>query len=272
MQRKRNGMLRAGMEMSHAPQRSRPEGCMRMAVTGQAARALIELRSRIFTGSLRAGDRLAEIPLAEALGMSRTPVRLALAELQSEGLTVAAPGGGFAVRAFTAREIDDAIAVRGQLEGMAARLVAEHGVSRGLSRRLHEALALGDMALARGVMDAEATDIYVAMNGSLHAAILEAAGNAALSRAVAMVEALPFAGASALVPSPASGAQRHRLLTFAHQQHHLLVEALETGQGSRAEALAREHADNARRNLRLILDAGDADGPAALITRDADAA
>jgi GntR family transcriptional regulator of vanillate catabolism len=243
-----------------------------VALSGQAARALIELRSRIFTGRLRAGERLAEIPLAEALGMSRTPVRLALSELQAEGLTVPAPGGGFAVRAFTAREIDDAIAVRAQLEGMAARLVAEHGVPRGLSRRLHDALDQGDAALARGVLDAEVTDAYVAMNGALHAAIVEAAGNAALSRALALVQALPFASASALVPSPASAPQRLRLLNFAHQQHHLLVEALEAGQGSRAEALAREHADIARRNLRLILEAGDAEGPAALIARAADAA
>jgi GntR family transcriptional regulator of vanillate catabolism len=252
----------------YAPRGDKAKDAARMAVTGQAARALIELRARIFTGRLRAGERLAEIPLAEALGMSRTPVRLALAELQSEGLTVPAPGGGFAVRAFTVREIDDAIAVRGQLEGMAARLVAEHGVTRGLSRQLHEALAQGDAALARGVLDAEATDAYVAMNAALHGAIVEAAGNAALARALTMVEALPFASASALVPSPASGPQRHRLLTFAHQQHHLLVEALEAGQGMRAEALAREHADNARRNLRLILEAGDAGGPAALIARE----
>ena len=111
------------------------------------------------------------------------------------------------------------------------------------------------------------TDAYIAMNAALHAAIVEAAGNAALARALAMVDALPFASASALVPSPASGPQRHRLLTFAHQQHHLLVEALEAGQGMRAEALAREHADNARRNLRLILEAGDAGGFAALIAR-----
>jgi GntR family transcriptional regulator of vanillate catabolism len=238
-----------------------------MSVSGQAARALIELRARIFTGALRAGDRLAEIPLAEALGMSRTPVRLALAELQAEGLAVPAPGGGFAVRAFTVREIDDAIALRGQLEGMAARLVAEHGVPRGLSRRLHAALEAGDAALARGVLDAPALDAYTAMNTDLHAAIVEAAGNEPLARALAMVQALPFAAASALVPSPASDDRRFRLLTFAHAQHHLLVEALEAGQGSRAEALAREHADNARRNLRLILDAGEASGPAALIDR-----
>jgi len=242
-----------------------------MAVSGQAARALIELRARIFTGALRAGDRLAEIPLAEALGMSRTPVRLALAELQAEGLAVPASGGGFAVRAFTAREIDDAIALRGQLEGMAARLVAEHGVPRGLSRRLHEALEAGDSALARGVLDAAATEAYAAMNGALHAAIVEAAGNAALSRALAMVEALPFAGANALVPAAGGGAQRLALMVFAHRQHHLLVEALEAGQGSRAEALAREHADNARRNLRLVLEAGGG-GAAALIARDPDAA
>jgi GntR family transcriptional regulator of vanillate catabolism len=242
-----------------------------MAVSGQAARALIELRARIFTGALRAGDRLAEIPLAEALGMSRTPVRLALAELQAEGLTVPAPGGGFAVRAFTAREIDDAIALRGQLEGMAARVVAEHGVPRGLSRRLHDALEAGDAALARGVLDAAATEAYAAMNGALHAAIIEAAGNAALGRALAMVEALPFAGANALVPSAGGGAERLALMVFAHRQHHLLVEALEAGQGSRAEALAREHADNARRNLRLVLEAGGA-GAAALIARDPDAA
>jgi GntR family transcriptional regulator of vanillate catabolism len=243
-----------------------------MPVTGQAARALIELRARIFTGALRAGDRLAEIPLAEALGMSRTPIRLALAELQSEGLAVAQPGGGFAVRAFSVREIDDAIALRGQLEGMAARLVAEHGVPRGLSRRLHDALEAGDKALARGALDPDSLDAYSAMNTALHAAIVESAGNEALSRAIAAVEALPFAGASALVPNPGSTPQRLRLLTFAHQQHHLLVEALEAGQSSRAEALAREHADNARRNLRLILETGDPGGPAALIARTDNAA
>ncbi len=245
-----------------------------MAVTGQAARALIALRARIFTGGLRAGERLAEIPLAEALGMSRTPVRLALAELQAEGLVVPASGGGFCVRAFTAREIDDAIALRGQLEGMAARLVAEHGVPRGLARRLRAALAEGDSALARGVLDEEALEAYAAMNAALHAAIVEAAGNAALARALATVEALPFAGASALLPAGANDPSRFRLLALAHEQHHLLVEALEAGQGTRAEALAREHADVARRNLKLILDAGGPHGPAALIAREtpADAA
>lgn len=237
-----------------------------MSLTGQAGRALMDLRARIFSGALRPNDRLAEIPLAETLDMSRTPVRLALAALEKEGLVVPAPGGGFLVRTFSVREIDDAIAVRGQLEGMAARLVAEHGVPRGLSRTLRDALEAGDRALAGDGLDAAALDAYAAMNTTLHAAILEAAGNAALARAMAVIDALPFASASALVPSPGSAPARRHLLTYAHEQHHRLVEALESGQGSRAEAIATEHADNARRNLALILAAGDATAPGLLLS------
>lgn len=232
-----------------------------MSAPSQVTRALIALRERIFSGVLRPGERLAEIPLAEAIGVSRTPVRLALAELEKEGLVEPAPGGGFLVRSFTAREIDDAIELRGTLEGMAARLAAEHGASRALSRALADCLAEGDAALAGSDLSAEALQRYAEMNRRFHALIAEAAGNAALLRALAMVSAIPFASASALVPSPGSSAARHRLLLYAHQQHHAIVEAIGRSQGARAEALMREHACNTRANLRLILEAGDAAPP-----------
>lgn len=226
-------------------------------MASQTTRVLMGLRSRIFAGALRPGERLAEIPLAEALGASRTPVRLALAELEREGLVVAVPSGGFAVRGFTVREIEDAIALRGTLEGMAARLVAEQGVPRRLARELAGCLAAGDVAVAEGSEQA-----YAEMNARFHALIVEASENAALVRAIAQVSALPFASASALVPDARSAAPRRALLAHAQHQHHLLVEALTAGQGARAEALAREHAENARRNLRLILDS---DAPPAAV-------
>jgi GntR family transcriptional regulator, vanillate catabolism transcriptional regulator len=218
-------------------------------MASQTTRVLMGLRERIFSGALRPGERLAEVALAESLGASRTPVRLALAELEREGLVVAVPSGGFAVRAFTVREIEDAIALRGTLEGMAARLVAEHGLPRRLARALGECLAAGDSAVAEGNEQG-----YAEMNARFHALILDASENAALIRAMAQVSALPFASASALVPDARTSAARRALLGQAHHQHHLLVEALAAGQGARAEALAREHAENARRNLRLILD------------------
>ncbi|MCU0944085.1 MAG: GntR family transcriptional regulator [Rubritepida sp.] len=231
---------------------------------GQPHRIAHELRARIFAGELAAGARLAEIPLAEALGASRTPVRLALAQLEAEGLVLAAPGGGFLVRRFTLPEIEDAIAVRGQLEGMAARLLAEQGLPPATRHGLDACLAAGDAALDAPALDAAALAAYGEMNDRLHAIILEGAGNAALARALAAVTALPFASASALVPHEGSQAARHALLRHAHHQHHLLVEALTAGQGARAEALMREHAENARRNLRLILAAGEP-GPSRLL-------
>ena len=227
-------------------------------MAGQTRRIAQELRARIFAGALPPGARLAEIPLAESLGASRTPVRLALAELEAEGLVERATGGGFLVRRFTLAEIEDAIAVRGQLEGMAARLLAEQGLAPGARHALDACLAAGDAALAGPALDGAALAAYGEMNDRLHAIIRDGAGNAALTRALSTVTALPFASASALVPHEGTAAARHALLRHAHHQHHLLVEALAAGQGARAEALMREHAENARRNLRLILAAGDA--------------
>lgn len=236
-------------------------------MSGHPTRVLIALRERIFSGALRAGERLAEIPVAEAMGVSRTPVRLALAELEREGLVVPVAGGGFAVRAFTVREIDDAIDLRGQLEGMAARLVAEHGVSRGLARDLDACLVAGDRALEGADLSEDALQAYAEMNTRFHGLIVDAAENAALLRAIAALNALPFASASALVAGPGSSEERHRLLQFAHRQHHQLVEAMTAGQGTRAEMLAREHAENARRNLRLVAEVGSAPpGFEALVT------
>jgi GntR family transcriptional regulator of vanillate catabolism len=135
--------------------------------------------------------------------------------------------------------------------------VAEQGLAPTTRRALEACLTEGDAALAPPGLDAVALAAYGDMNTRLHAILLDAAGNAALTRALAAVTALPFAAASALVPHEGSEAARHALLRHAHHQHHLLVEALAAGQGSRAEGLMREHAENARRNLRLILAAGE---------------
>src|ERR1700733_4559939 len=93
-------------------------------------RAVLRLRELILSGEFEAGERMSELPLVERLGVSRTPVRLALAELEHEGLLARLPGGGYAVREFTLREIEEAVELRGVLEGTAARFAAERGATR----------------------------------------------------------------------------------------------------------------------------------------------
>ena len=215
---------------------------------------LMQLRDLVLRGAFEPGQRLAEQQLAERLGASRTPVRAALATLEQEGLLQSNETGGYLVRQFTPREVADAIAVRGHLEGMAARLVAEHGVSRHLQLDLQSCLDEGDRLLAPDPLSVEDYAAYARMNDRLHALILEACGNSALQRAIALNNRLPFAPASAMLPMQGAVAMDRDWMVYAHRQHHMLVDALRRGEGARAQALALEHTEVAQMNLRLALE------------------
>jgi GntR family transcriptional regulator of vanillate catabolism len=220
----------------------------------QQERVLVYLRDLILKGEFAPGERLAEVALAERLQASRTPVRLALTTLEQEGLVEPSPAGGYVMRRITAAEISDAIAVRGHLEGMAARLVAEHGVPRQLSNALNECLRTGDKLLAKSELTLDDYAGYTDMNNRLHHLIVEGSGNAALIRAIEMNNRLPFAAASAMLPMQSALDEGRQWLLIAHQQHHSLVGAMERGEGTRAQALASEHVHIAQMNLSYALE------------------
>jgi GntR family transcriptional regulator of vanillate catabolism len=215
---------------------------------------LMQLRDLILRGDFAPGQRLAEQQLAERLGASRTPVRGALVTLEQEGLIEANDTGGYVVRPFTAREVLDAIAVRGLLEGMAARLVAEHGVSRQLQGDLQACLDEGDRLLAINPLTLESYAAYADMNDRFHALILQASGNRALQRALTQNNRLPFAPASAMLPMQGAVALDRDWMLYAHRQHHMLLAAMKRGEGARAQALAEEHTQVAQENMRLALE------------------
>ena len=110
-----------------------------MPISSQLTETLVRIREMILRGALARGQRVAEAPLAEMLGMSRTPVRQALPLLAQEGLLMEHETRGYVVRAFTAADIVDAIEVRASLEGMMARRVAEKGASKAFIRHPRQA-------------------------------------------------------------------------------------------------------------------------------------
>ena len=83
-----------------------------------------QLREQIVSGAYRAGDRLPEVSLSTALGVSRTPVREALRRLESDGL-VQASGRGVTVTAMSTPDLRHAHAVRRALDALAAELAAD---------------------------------------------------------------------------------------------------------------------------------------------------
>ena len=87
-------------------------------------KVLDALRTSIVEGRLAPGSRLIERELIDMLGVSRTVVREALRQLESEGLIDVVPNKGAVVRELTLAEANDLYAIRAVLEGLAARLFA----------------------------------------------------------------------------------------------------------------------------------------------------
>lgn len=231
------------------------------------SRVIFELRRMILRRDYKPGERVTEIGVAEKLGVSRTPVRIAFGALEREGLLTAWPGGGYAVSSFTPQQIDDAFQLRGVLEGLAARLVAERGLSRDLARQMHSCLNEGDEIFAKDRFDV-AVDFgrYINMNSRFHDLIVDAANHAPIKRALAVNDAIPFSSTHSLVFNRTKSIEKgQRLLHFLHFQHHAILDAIEGGEGARAEAAMREHAATARQSLGKITEAADKSEPLRLV-------
>lgn len=219
----------------------------------QSAKALLALRDLVLTGEIEPGERLSEVALAQRLNVSRTPLRSALQRLEQEGLVALIPSGGYAVRSFSKQEIIDAIELRGVLEGTAARLAAERGVSPKQIKALDEAVRQLDL-----VMQASAHEMdferYETLNGEFHRLLWNLCGSELLLREIERMTSLPFASPNAFVNTQADVPAFHRTLIVAQGQHKAIVSAISLREGARAEAVAREHARLARQNLDFVLE------------------
>ncbi|MCL4739535.1 MAG: GntR family transcriptional regulator [Burkholderiaceae bacterium] len=219
----------------------------------QTVRAQLRLRELIIGGVLEPGRRIAELALVERLGVSRTPIRMALVRLEEEGLLEALPGGGFVVKVFSEDDIHDAIELRGTLEGLAVRLAAERGAPARLLAQAQVCVDRLDDVLAPAVLDTAALAAYIELNGRLHEQLAEMAGSEVVARQLTRVKTLPFASPNSLVVANAGEAAARDALVVAQAQHRAVIDAISRREGARAEALMREHARIAQHNLNAAL-------------------
>ena len=221
--------------------------------TTQYSRALMELRWLVLNGEFEAGTRLPETALAERLGISRTPLRQAMARLVEEGLLEQLETGGCRVARLSMDDIVDAIEVRGVLEGTAARMAAERGADPELLNECEELLA----RLREAVFGADRVDFatYVPLNAGFHQFIARMSGSAVVAREVERAARLPLASPSAFLQGQELIPDFQASLRYAQLQHEAIFSAIVNREGARAEALAREHARLARQNFEFVLNA-----------------
>jgi GntR family transcriptional regulator, vanillate catabolism transcriptional regulator len=223
------------------------------AALSQRLRAVLRLRELVLDGELGHGERVSELPLAARLGVSRTPLRLALGQLEHEGLLATLPTGGYVVRSFTLADVGDSIAVRGALEGTAARMAAERvGKPRELEA-MYGCVGQLDAVLGSENLGIAEFDRYVELNERFHALLIELARSDVLRDSIAHACAKPFASPSAFVQVQAVLPESHEILREAQRQHREILAAIERGDGGRAESVARRHALLARGNLDVAL-------------------
>jgi GntR family transcriptional regulator, vanillate catabolism transcriptional regulator len=219
----------------------------------QTVRAQLTLRDLLLSGTLKPGERISELQAVETTGVSRTPVRMALVRLEEEGLLEAIPSGGFMVKAFSERDILDSIELRGTLEGLAARFAAERGVSPRDLEPLRQCLREIDELIGQEPISIEAFSAYVALNARFHALLGELSRSPPLIRQIDRASALPFASPSGFVMAQSALPEARQILMIAQDHHKVVLDAIENREGGRAEAIMREHARLAARNLRSAL-------------------
>ncbi len=219
----------------------------------QTVRAQLALRELVLGGQLEPGVRIAELALVDRIGVSRTPIRMALLRLQEEGLLEPLPAGGYTVKAFSEEDVQDAIELRGTLEGLAARLAAERGVAGRLWAEACDCVAAIDELLRQPALSEQSFAGYVELNSRFHDTLAEMAGSDIVQRQIERAATLPFASPNAFVLQRATGPGARDMLIVAQQHHKALLDAVRRREGARAEALAREHARIPAQKLSEVL-------------------
>lgn len=202
----------------------------------------VSLRKLIREGAFKPGERLAELTIAERLGVSRTPVRLAFRTLEEEGLLQRAGKRGFQIRQFNDHDLVCAVEVRGALEGLAARRLAEKNGFAEIKEDVRKCVREGENLLAKGYLEESDIDEWSRINRTFHALIVESVGSSIISEAIARNDHLPFASADSIIIDSTALDKEYRKLQLAQTQHQLIFQALSANEGARAEMLMKEHA------------------------------
>ncbi|MCU1406358.1 MAG: GntR family transcriptional regulator [Glaciihabitans sp.] len=204
------------------------------------------IREKIMSGEIPIGAPLRQAELAEAFGISRTPVREALRQLQSGGLIEVVPNRGAVVRVPVPWEVREVYEIRAELEALAAR----RSVERLDPPKIAELRAVNDRMYQRSLAAAAAGTTGSPFanndgsNDAFHTLVYEASGNTRLARMLAEInDAFPRnVSALVLIDNP-----RHRDENFA--EHRELVDALEAGDADKAANIMRSHVLSAGNHL-----------------------
>ena len=199
------------------------------------------LREAIRNGVLKPGERIMEIQLAEELGVSRTPVREAIRNVELEGYVVMMPRRGTYVANMSIRDINEIFEIRTALESLSNGLAAEHITDEELEHLQRLLVIIGGYIKDGNIEKIVETDI------EFHDLMYHAARN---QRLVGIISNLR------------DQLTRFRTLSMSYpgrleatlDEHKAIVEAIANGDRKAASKAAEQHMENSEKTLLKAMD------------------
>lgn len=199
-------------------------------------RVFNKIREDILSGAYQENDELKESTLAIELGVSRTPVREALRQLELEGLVTIIPNKGAYVTGITSKDIHDIYVIRSYLEGLCAKWACENITDEQIEA-LDEILYLSEFHSSRGHKEQ-----LVELDNKFHDLIYKASGSKILNHVLSDFHHY---------------VERIRKITLSHpiratkssKEHAAILDAIKKRDGDLAEKLAHEHIINTIQNI-----------------------
>lgn len=193
------------------------------------------IREDILSGKYEKGEELKEIAIGEALGVSRTPVREALRQLELEGLVEIIPNKGAYVIGLSAKDIEDIYTIRSLLEGLSAKWAVRYITDEQLAA-LEENVDLSEFYASKGNFDQ-----VFELDSKFHEILYESSGSKTINH---------------LLSDYHHYVQRVRRVTIANGrayksngEHRNILNAIKERNGDEAERLATAHVLNTMNNI-----------------------
>lgn len=199
-------------------------------------RVFHHMREDILSGKYKKDDELRENTIANELGVSRTPVREALRQLELEGLVKIVPNKSAVVTGFSAKDMHDIYIIRSYLEGLCAKLACEN-ITEAQIEALEEIQYLFDFHAKKKHFEQ-----LVELDDRFHDIIYEASNSRMLTHV--LVDYHHYVGRIRKV-----SLSNEERAEYCSKEHNAILEALRQRDGDKAEQLAHQHILNTIQNI-----------------------
>ena len=203
-------------------------------------RVFQKIREDILNGKYKENDELRENTIGKELGVSRTPVREALRQLELEGLVAIIPNRGAYVTGISHKDIWDIYKIRSMLEGLCARWATEN-ITEAQIDELEETILLSEFQMKKeSGFNAEQV---AALDGRFHAILYDASGSRILSHVLTDFHNYVQTARRTSIVSEDRARKSIR-------EHRQILRAIHDRDAEMAEQLANEHIMHVMQNLK----------------------